>query len=321
VRSRLLASQLGTVSVVSLAALASLALSSCASGAGAASESSAPASVTVAGVKVGVDAAARGLVPQRYRDAGEVRVATDVPYAPFEMYASEGSTQITGVDHDLGQAIAARLGLRFTFTPQKFDGIIPAIQAGKFDAVMSAMTDKKERQAVLTFVDYSASGTGVLVAKGNPQGVKTYTDLCGKDVAVQAATNQLDLATSWQKECQAAGKGQIQIQQFPKDSDAQLAIKAGKVVAALATKPAAGYSAKTTDGGNAFQVVDDPAAPTGYEATPNGIGITKADPELAKAVQKALQSLMNDGTYTKILAAYGVEGIAVEKATINAAVS
>ncbi|GAB2759618.1 ABC transporter substrate-binding protein [Terrabacter sp. AAH1] len=317
-RTRTPASRLGVASAV---ALASLTLASCASGTGAASEASTPASVTVAGVSVGVDSAAKALVPQKYRDSGEVRVATDVPYAPFEMFAAEGSSQITGVDYDLGQAIAARLGLRFTFTAQKFDGIIPAIQAGKFDAVMSAMTDKKERQAVLTFVDYSASGTGVLVAKGNPQGIKTYTDLCGQSVAVQAATNQLDLATTWQKDCTAAGKAPIQLQQFPKDSDAQLAIKAGKVVAALATKPAAGYSAKTTDGGNAFELVEDPAAPTGYEATPNGIGLSKADPELAKAVQKALQSLMDDGTYTKILAKYGVEGIAVEKATINAAVS
>ncbi|GAA1991286.1 ABC transporter substrate-binding protein [Terrabacter lapilli] len=317
-RSRPLVSYLGAASV---GALTCLALASCASGAGAANGASSAPPSTVAGVTVGVDAAARGLVPQKYRDAGEVRVATDVPYAPFEMYASEGSTQITGVDYDLGQAVAARLGLKFTFTAQKFDGIIPAIQAGKFDAVMSAMTDKKERQAVLTFVDYSASGTGVLVAKGNPQGIKTYTDLCGQKVAVQAATNQLDLATSWQKECSAGGKGQIQLEQFPKDSDAQLAIKAGKVVAALATKPAAGYSAKTTDNGSAFEVVNDPAAPTGYQATPNGIGVNKADADLAKAVQKALQSLMDDGTYTKILAKYGVEGIAVKQATINGAVS
>ncbi|EWT02074.1 ABC transporter substrate-binding protein [Intrasporangium oryzae NRRL B-24470] len=282
---------------------------------------SAAAPVTVAGIAISVDGAARKAVPQKFLDAGTVRVATDVPYAPFEMFVSEGSQDITGVDHDLGQAIGAKLGVKFVFTPQKFDGIIPAVQAGKFDAVISAMTDKKERQAALTFVDYSASGTGVLVAKGNPEKITTYTDLCGKKVAVQAATNQLDLATAWQKECTAGGKGEIQIQQFPKDSDAQLAIKAGKVVAALATKPAAGYSAKTTDNGNAFEVVNDPAAPTGYQSTPNGIGVANKDKELATAIQLALQSLMDDGSYTKILATYGVEGIAIDKATINAATS
>lgn len=282
---------------------------------------SAAAPVTVAGIAISVDDAARKALPQKFLDAGTVRVATDVPYAPFEMFVSEGSQDITGVDYDLGQAIAAKLGVKFVFTPQKFDGIIPAIQAGKFDVVISAMTDKKERQAALTFVDYSASGTGVLVAKGNPQKITTYTDLCGKQVGVQSGTNQIELVGAWQKDCTSAGKPEIALQQFPKDSDAQLAIKAGKVVAALATKPAAGYSAKTTDNGNAFEVVNDPAAPTGYESTPNGIGVSNKDKELATAIQLALQSLMNDGSYTKILATYGVEGIAIDKATINAATS
>ena len=109
-----------------------------------------PASVTVAGVAIKADPALTAALPQKYRDAGQVRVASDVPYAPFEFFKPEGSQTIAGVDYDLGQAIGAKLGVKFAFTPQKFDGIIPAIQAGKFDAVISAMTDNAKRQAVLT---------------------------------------------------------------------------------------------------------------------------------------------------------------------------
>ena len=271
-----------------------------------------PASVTVAGVAIKADPALTAALPQKYRDAGQVRVASDVPYAPFEFFKPEGSQTIAGVDYDLGQAIGAKLGVKFTFTPQKFDGIIPAIQAGKFDAVISAMTDNAKRQAVLTFVDYSASGTGILVKKGNPNGIKTYKDLCGKAIAAQSGTKQVELVDTWQKDC--AGNN-IQLQQFPKDSDAQLAIASGKVVASILTKPAAGWAAKQT---GQFEVAEDPAAPNGYDATPNGIGVPKAQNDLAIAIQKALQSLIEDGTYTKILAQYGVEGIGIQQATINA---
>lgn len=302
------AAALGTALLVTACGSSSSGTSSTTAGAAAGGA----AGATVAGVSITPDAALKAAVPQKYRDAGQVRVATDVPYAPFEFFKPEGSQQIAGVDYDLGQAIGAKLGLKFAFSPQKFDGIVPAIQAGKFDAVISAMTDNPKRQAVLTFVDYSASGTGILVKKGNPQGVKTYKDLCGKAVAVQSGTSQVELVGTWQKDC---GGNQIQLQQFPKDSDAQLAINSGKVIASVLTKPAAGYSAKQT---GQFEVVEDPAAPNGYQATPNGIGVPKAENDLATAIQKALQQLIDDGTYTKILAQYGVEGIGIQQATINA---
>ncbi|WP_338692940.1 ABC transporter substrate-binding protein [Streptomyces sp. Q6] len=280
----------------------------------------APASAKIAGVTVKRDARLHDSLPEAIKKAGTVRVATDVPYAPFEMFVKEGESQLTGLDYDLGQALGARLGVKFAFTPQKFDGIVPAIQAGKFDAAMSAITDNKERQQVVDFVDYSQSGSGVLVAEGNPQKITDLDDLCGRPVAVQAATNQLKLLTAHQKECAKSGGGKIRIQTFPKDSDAQLALRSGKVVADVLTKPAAGWTAKTADGGKAFDLVEDPKAPGGYNASPNGIAVTKKLPALTDAVQKALQSLIDDGTVAKIYGKYGVASIALKAATKNAAV-
>ncbi|MBP2586378.1 polar amino acid transport system substrate-binding protein [Streptomyces sp. PvR006] len=276
--------------------------------------------VVVAGVEIKKDQALHDLLPAKIKKAGAVRVATDVPYPPFEMFVKEGETELTGLDYDLGQALGAKLGVTFAFTPQKFDGIVPAIQAGKFDAAMSAITDNKERQKVVDFVDYSRSGSGVLVADGNPAEITTLDDLCGKKVAVQAATHQLDLLKAHQDACGKAGKGKIDIQTFPKDSDAQLALRSGKVVAQVLTKPAAGWVAKTADGGKAFDLVEDPAASGGYDATPNGIAISKQLPELTDAIQKALQSLIDEGTVLRIYNKYGVGSILVEEATKNASV-
>ncbi|MFE5829451.1 ABC transporter substrate-binding protein [Streptomyces sp. NPDC056488] len=276
--------------------------------------------VSVAGVEIKKDQALHDLLPDAIRKAGKVRVATDVPYPPFEMYVKEGETALTGLDYDLGQALGGKLGVTFAFAPQKFDGIVPAIQAGKFDAAMSAITDNKERQQVVDFVDYSQSGSGILVGDGNPSGIENLDDLCGLKVAVQTATNQLDLLKSHQDACAKAGKGRIDIQTFPKDSDAQLALRSGKAVAQVLTKPAAGWVAKTADAGKAFDLVEDPTAPGGYNASPNGIAISKQLPELTEAVQKALQALIDDGTLVKIYNKYGVASIAVKEATRNAAV-
>ncbi|MEU2631935.1 transporter substrate-binding domain-containing protein [Kitasatospora sp. NPDC007106] len=185
---------------VALAA-STLSLSACSGSAGTSSDaapaaagSSAP--LVVKGVPIPVDAKLTAKLPEAVRKAGKVRVATDVPYPPFEMYVSEGSKEITGIDYDLGQAIGARLGVRFEFTGQKFDGLLPAVQAGKFDAVMSAMTDKKERQQAVDFVDYVNAGPGWLVRKGNPDGIKVVTDVCGRSVSVQTGTNHQKILDS-----------------------------------------------------------------------------------------------------------------------------
>lgn len=273
--------------------------------------------VSVDGVTIAMDPALHALLPDSIKRSGIVRVASDVPYAPFEMFVSEGKQDLTGVDYDLGQALAGKLGVRFVFSEQKFDGIVPAIQAGRYDVAISAMTDNKARQQVLDFVDYSVSGSGILVVKGNPSKITTLDDLCGKTVAVQAATHQLDLLKAHQKACESAGRGDIGIQTYPRDTDAQLALRSGKVVADVLTKPAAGWTAKTADHGGVFELVDDPAATGGYDATPNGIGVSKRLPQLTAAIKKALQTLIDDGTVRKIYAKYGVASIAVAHATEN----
>jgi polar amino acid transport system substrate-binding protein len=303
-------------------AVTGLLLAGCASAAGSESGSADAGSVEILGVAVEVDDAARALLPDDVIDAGAVKVATDAPYAPFEMFVSEGSEELTGVDVLLGQAIGAKLGIDVEFAQQGFDGIIPALQAGNFDVTISAMTSSVERMDVLTFVDYSASGTGILTRAGNPDEIETYLDLCGKNVAVQTATSQVDLVNDvWQAECAAEGLEPIALSEFPSDSDAQLAITAGKAAASLLTKPSAGFVAKTTNDGDTFMVVEDPTAPNGYDATLNGIGVLKEDEALAEAIQAALQALMDDGTYETILAEFGVEGIGIAEATINGAAS
>ncbi|MFF0558088.1 ABC transporter substrate-binding protein [Streptomyces sp. NPDC004266] len=308
------------------AAVSLAALTLFASGCGTESGASAPAEPQMAGpatvlpdLIVKPDPELYATLPETVRAAGTVRVATDVPYPPFEMYAEEGSTRITGIDYDLGQAIGARLGVEFHFEAQKFDGILPAVQAGKFDAVMSAMTDKKARQKSVDFVDYLNAGPGWLVRKGNPEKIAVVTDVCGKPVGVQTGTNHQKLLRQRQELCKAKGLPPIEILAFSKDSEAQLALRSGKVIADYLDEVTAAYVASTADGGRSFSTVTGREAVGEYSASPMGIGVSKDHPGLKEAVQAALQSLMDDGSYRKILAKYQVPGIGITEATVNGA--
>ncbi|KOG10383.1 MULTISPECIES: ABC transporter substrate-binding protein [Streptomyces] len=268
---------------------------------------------------VSPDPKLHAMLPEAIRASGTVRVATDVPYPPFEMFTEEGSTRITGIDYDLGQAIGARLGVTFRFEAQKFDGILPAVQAGKFDAVMSAMTDKKARQKSVDFVDYLNAGPGWLVRKGNPEHITVVTDVCGKPVGVQTGTNHQKLLQQRQELCKAKGLAPIEILAFSKDSEAQLALRSGKVIADYLDEVTAAYVATTADDGKTFSTVTGRPAVGEYSASPMGIGVSKDRPGLKEAIRAALQSLMDDGSYRKVLMKYQVPNIGIPKATVNGA--
>ncbi|MEW2384775.1 transporter substrate-binding domain-containing protein [Micromonospora sp. NPDC047707] len=274
--------------------------------------------VTIEGVgEVTTDTELAERVPADVRGRGTLTVATNAPYQPFIDFRTEGRTdEFKGLDYDLFMAASARLGVKATFSQQPFDGLVPGLQAAKYDAIVGGITDKKERQQVATFVDYSASGTGFLVRTGNPLGVKTVADLCGRKVAVQKASNQAKNLAEYSK-ASCAGKA-VDVKEYPENPQAVQALIAGNVDVVAATKVNLVDVAPTLTG--KAELVDDPSAPNGWLASPNGFGFLKAKKELAEAYRAAVQSLIDDGTYTKILARWKQEPIAVKQATIDQAI-
>src|SRR5205823_5684930 len=118
-------------------------------------------------------------LPAAIQSSKVIRVGSDIEYPPIEFY-KENTTQTEGLDYDLAQAMGAKLGVKFKFIDDTdFAGIIGAMQAGRFDIIMSAMNDTAERRAKgADFVDYFTAGTSIIVQKGNPKGIKTPDDLC-----------------------------------------------------------------------------------------------------------------------------------------------
>ena len=112
-----------------------------------------------------------------------------------------------------------------------------------------------------SFVDYTFDGTGMLVLKGNPNGINVINDLAGKTVACENGTTQQAFLTKLNKEFVAAGKEKMQILSLPGQPEALLAVKSNRAVADLTDYSTAVNIAMTTNDGSTFEVVKDPAAP------------------------------------------------------------
>ena len=185
-----------------------------------------------------------------------IRVASDIPYPPWEYYDPATSKNPAGFDFDLSQAIAKKIGVPASFNQTPFDSIILSIKGGKNDMIMSDMYDNAERQGEgVSFVDYAIDGTSILVKKGNPDGITTLDDLAGKTVACESGTTQQAFLQKQNKDFAAAGKTEMKILALPNQPAALLAVTSGRAVGDLTDHSTASYIAQTTNDGNTFEVV------------------------------------------------------------------
>ncbi|GAB3007415.1 ABC transporter substrate-binding protein [Streptomyces pseudoechinosporeus] len=259
-------------------------------------------------------------LPKEIRDAGVVKVGSDIAYAPVEFKDSSGKT--VGIDPDLAAAMGKQLGVKFEFENGTFDTLITGLRSDRYDIAMSAMTDTKDRQEGIDsdtgkkvgegvdFVDYFTAGVSIYTKKGDDQGIKTWSDLCGKKIVLQRGTVSEDLAKAEAKKC--TGGQTITIEAFDNDQQAQTRLRAGGADAGSSDFPVAAYAVKTSGGGNDFQLVGEQV-----EAAPYGIAVAKDQTQLRDALKAALDALIANGEYDKIIKKWGVEDGAVKEATIN----
>ena len=261
---------------------------------------------------------AQGHAAERDLKRHVLRVASDIPYPPWEYNVSPASKQLTGFDYDLAQAIGKKIGIPVSFNETLFASIISALKGGRRDMAMSDMYDNAQRESQgVDFVDYAYDTTSMLVPKGNPKGITNLDSLAGQTVCCESGTTQQAWLEILNAQFKAAGKKAMTILARPNQLAALAAIASGGAVADLTDHSTAVYIARTTNSGNSFEVVVDPAAPNGYRPTVVGIAIPASDTALVTTVQKALQDLINDGNYLKIVNSYGLTP--VTSAQINLA--
>ncbi|MFD9129197.1 ABC transporter substrate-binding protein [Kitasatospora sp. NPDC059571] len=260
-------------------------------------------------------------LPAKIRDAGVLKIASDINYAPVEFKGQDGAA--TGIDPDLAQAIGKRLGVKVEFEDTAFDKAIPGLQAKEFDAVMSAMTDNRTRRdgtdadgkqvnPGVDFVDYLIVGTSILVPKGNPAKIAKLDDLCGNTVAIQRGTTQADIVDRQTAACARSHKP-LTVKLFENDTQALAEVAAGHADADMNDLPVAAYLAsKGGPGGSKFEVAGPQLQPAPY-----GIAVAKDNTDLRDALVKAINQMIRDGEYDTILAKWGVSAAAVQSAVVN----
>lgn len=227
----------------------------------------------------------------------EIKFGVDATYPPFESLAPSGAFQ--GFDIDLGTAICAELKVKCVFVNQGFDGIIPAMQARKFDAILSSMTVTPERQQAIAFsAEMYNEPTALIVKKGSGL-MPTAASLKGKTVGVESGTIQESYAkTYW------APNG-VNVVSYPGQDQVYADLLSGRLDASLQDSVEADYGFLKTDKGAGFQfggdVTTDPKDVLGSYIA---IGVRKDEPELLKKINWAIGELHKNGTYKKLEAKY-----------------
>jgi polar amino acid transport system substrate-binding protein len=256
----------------------------------------------------GPDPALAAKVPQAVKADGKILVGTDSTYAPSEFLAADGKT-IQGFDIDLFNVVAAKLGLTAEFQTAPFDAIIPGVQSGKYEIGVSSFTINDERKKVANMVSYFEAGTQWAVKSGNPASVD-IEDACGKKVAVQKGTVQVDDLTARSKKCTDAGKKAITIDQYASQADATAAVVTGKDDAVLADSPVMAYAVEQTNG--QLELLGDI-----YDSAPYGYVVKQDQKDFADALAGALEAVIADGTYQAALEKWGVEQGAIDDPAVN----
>lgn len=242
----------------------------------------------------GTQAKAAVTPPAALVEKGKLTYGTAATFPPFE-YMKDG--KYTGFDIELAEALAKEMGLEPKTQAMTFDGLIPALNGKRTDIINSAMYIKPERAAQVDFVPYLKLGNSIVVAKGNTKGIKTMDDLSGATVAVTRGAIAEVYCREQNEKFRAAGKAEINILALPTANDAVLATEQGRADACLHSSPGAAYLMEQKPG--VFEI-----AGTFVDNTEIGLAVRKGDTEAKAAIEAALQKVVANGIYAKLMEKY-----------------
>ena len=210
------------------------------------------------------------------------KVAVEPAFPPFEMQSASGNLE--GFDLDLMNAVGTEAGLRVKFESFSFDGIIPALQTGKVDAAISAITITAQRAQTVSFSrPYFKAGLAIAVRKDN-QKIKSFDDLKNRKIGVQIGTTGAKFAET---------VSNAKITNFKSSPLAFQALLNGNVDAVVNDAPATLYAIRTQNL-NGLKIVGELLTEEYY-----GIVLPKNSPHLDK-INQALTAIIDNGTYKKI---------------------
>lgn len=217
------------------------------------------------------------------KEKGEITIGIDDTLPPME-YRND-KNELVGFDIDFANALAKELGVKVKFVPSAWDGIIPGLDAKRFDIILSSMNVTDERRKKVDFVEYFGVGQILAVKAGNPLKIQSIDDLKGKMVGVQLGSTGETAVNSL--------NGIKEVKKYDLTTDVFNDMGLGRVNAAVVGEMIGRYYMTTKPG--SFEVVGN-----AFNVQPMGIAVRKGDTELKNALEKAVQTVEDNGTLSKI---------------------
>lgn len=222
----------------------------------------------------------------------KLRIGTEGAYPPFNNLAANG--QLEGFDIDIARALCEEMKAECEFVTQDWDGIIPALQAGKFDAIVASMTITDERKKQVDFTNkYYVTPLALVASKDSDLTSTEPAAVAGKTVGAQASTTQAIYADDFY------AKAGADVKQYPTQDEAMADLTNGRIDAVVADKFVLVDWMKT-NGEECCKMIGDISG-TDSET---GIAVRKGDDKLRENLNAAIDAIVADGTYGKIVAKY-----------------
>lgn len=221
-------------------------------------------------------------------------VATSPDYPPFEFMVSEnGKSKIVGADIDLAQKIADKLGVELELKAMDFDALLPALQAGKVDVVITGMTPNEKRKKAVDFSDIYFKGENAVIANAKDAGKFTSEDQLKKaKLGVQKGSIQETYVKDNLKVTNY--KALVAVPDLIAD------MKNGNIDAVVLNSKVAGINVTKYDG---IKVVENLKLTSGGDEEAMAVAIKKGDnADLIKLTNEVIKELQDSGEYDKILA-------------------
>ena len=211
-------------------------------------------------------------------------MATNAAFPPYEYKEGE---EFKGIDVEIAQAIAEKLGTEVEIADMEFDSIIPSVKKGEADFGMAGMTVTDERQKEVDFTSSYATGVQVVIVPED-SAIASIDDLQGKKIGTQLGTT----GDSYSKD----DFGEENVVSYSKGADAVIALKGGDVDAVIIDNEPAKAFVEQNEG---LKILD-----TEYAIEDYAIAVAKGNTELLDKINTALEDLTTDGTIDTIIAKY-----------------
>ena len=225
------------------------------------------------------------------KDWKKIRIGVEGAYPPFSYTTADG--KLEGFDIDIARALVKAMGADIKLVAQDWDGIIPALLARKYDAIIASMSITEERKKKVAFSNKYYNTPAKFVAKKGTVKEFTKATLKGKTVGVQRATTHDSYLTD------NYGKD-VKIKRYATQDDAYLDMKAGRLDFLLADSVALSDGFLKKPEGKDFEFVGPDMTDVRWFGEGVGVAIRKKDNDLVEMFNKAIDQIRADGTYKKI---------------------